>query len=242
VSSELHLTKADAGKPKSAIVPYGDSGEIRPCWNEIGVYGNGQCEELLKFVHCRNCPVYSKAGSSLLNRALPEGYRHAWTAHYAQKKTLGKQARISVLVFRISQEWLALPTQAFQEVAERRLIHSLPHRRQAIVLGLANVRGELVTCVSLGRALGVENVAPRPTLRTMYDRLLVARWDGQRLAFPVDEVFGIHRFDLAQLKPAPAVVSKSTQTFSRGILQWQQHTIGFLNAELLFSFLNRNLT
>jgi chemotaxis-related protein WspD len=242
VSPELPQTKSEAVKPESAVLPNDDSGEIRACWNEIGVYGNGHCEELSKFVHCRNCPIYSKAGSRLLDRALPEGYRHAWTAHYAQKKALGKQARMSVLVFRISNEWLALPTQAFQEVAELRLIHSLPHRRQAIVLGLANVRGELVICVSLGRALGVENVAPRPNLRTMYDRLLVARWDGQRLAFPVDEVYGIHRFDLGQVKPAPAVVSKSTQTYSRGVLQWQQHTVGFLDAELLFSFLNRSLS
>jgi len=172
---------------------------------------------------------------------LPDGYRRAWTLHYAQKKATSKPARISALIFRLQNEWLALPTQAFQEVAERRLIHSLPHRRQVIVLGLANVRGELVICVSLGRALGVENVATRPNLRTMYNRLLVARWEGQRLAFPVDEVHGIHRFDLGQLKPPPAVLSKSAHTYSRGVLQWQQQTVGFLNAESLFSFLNRSL-
>src|SRR2546422_1979826 len=37
------------------------------------------------------------------------------------------------------------------EVAERRVIHSLPHRRTGIVLGVVNVRGELLVCVSLGR-------------------------------------------------------------------------------------------
>ena len=36
-----------------------------------------------------------------------------------------------------------------------RLIHSLPHRRQGIVLGLVNVRGELLICVSLARLLGI---------------------------------------------------------------------------------------
>jgi chemotaxis-related protein WspD len=238
LNADLSQTHSETG---IAVSPPLVSGEIQACWNEIGVYGNGSCEELSKFVHCRNCPKYSRAGARLLDRALPDGYRRAWTAHYAEKKAVGKPARISVLIFRLSNEWLALPTQAFQEVAERRLIHSLPHRRQAIVLGLANVRGELVICVSLGRALGVENVTIRPNLRTMYDRLLVARWDGQRLAFPVDEVYGIHRFDLGQLKPPPVVVSKSAQTYSRGVLQWQQQTVGFLNAELLFSYLNRSL-
>jgi len=216
-------------------------GEIDACWNSIGVYGDSSCGELPKFVHCRNCPVHSKAGVQLLDRALPAGYRQNWTAHYAQDKMRAKTARISVLLFRLSTEWLALPTHAFQEVAERRLIHSLPHRRQAIVLGLANVRGELVICVSLGRAVGVENTATRPNLRTIYDRLLVARWDGQRIAFPVDEVHGIHRFEQQHLKPPPATVSKSPQTYSRGVFQWQQHAVGFLDAELLFSSLNRSL-
>lgn len=240
MSAELPETKKD-GKAEPAISPNPVSEEVHACWNDIGVYGNGTCEELPEFVHCRNCPKYSKAGVRLLDRALPDGYRRAWTLHYAQKKATSKPARISALIFRLQNEWLALPTQAFQEVAERRLIHSLPHRRQVIVLGLANVRGELVICVSLGRALGVENVATRPNLRTMYNRLLVARWEGQRLAFPVDEVHGIHRFDLGQLKPPPAVLSKSAHTYSRGVLQWQQQTVGFLNAESLFSFLNRSL-
>ena len=216
--------------------------EIHACWNKIGVYGNGSCGELTQFIHCRNCPVYSHAGALLLNRALPPGYRREWTEHFALEKTRGAAAKNSALLFRLSNEWLALPTQAFQEVAERRLIHSLPHRRQAIVLGLANIRGELVICISLGRVLGVEKGSARQTRRTTYDRLLVADWNGQRLAFPVDEVHGIHRFEAHQLKQPPETVSKSRETYSRGILLWQQRTIGFLDAELLFSALNRSLT
>ena len=76
----------------------------------------------------------------------------------------------------------------------------------------------------------------------IYERLLVANWDGQRLAFPVDEVYGIHRFEPQQLKQPPATVSKSRGTYARGILNWQQRAIGFLDAELLFSTLNRSLS
>ena len=223
-------------------LPNTTAGEIYTCWNEIGVYGNSSCTELPQFVHCRNCPVYSHAGTQLLNRELPAGYRREWTEHFAREKRVVKPGKISALLFRLSGEWLALPTQAFQEVAERRLIHSLPHRRQATVLGLANVRGELVICVSLSRVLGVQEVSSRQSQRMIYDRLLVANWDGQRLAFPVEEVYGIHRFEPEQLKPAPATVSKSSGTFARGILHWQQRAIGFLDAELLFSTLNRNLS
>jgi chemotaxis-related protein WspD len=222
--------------------PAGPAAESDACWSRIGVYGNGSCAELREFVHCRNCPVYSRAGVQLLNRALPPEYRREWTEYYAAEKKAGAPGKISALLFRIDNEWLALPTRTFEEVAERRHIHSLPHRRQGMVLGLANVRGELVVCVALGRMLGIEKSARRRTPRAIYDRLLVAKWDGQRLAFPVDEVHGIGRFEPHQLKPAPATVALSSQTCSRGILQWQGRTVGYLDAEVLFSTLNRSLT
>ena len=211
------------------------------CWNRIGVYGNSTCGELPRFVHCRNCPVYSLAGAQLLNRDLPPDYRREWTEHFARQKRVGTPGKVSVLIFRISLEWLALPTQAFQEVAQHRLIHSLPHRRQGIVLGLANVRGELVVCVSLGRLLGIEPVTSRPALRTIYDRLLVGNWEGQRLAFPVEEVYGIHRFEPQQSQPPPVTVSQAGATYSRGILPWRQHAVGLLDPEALFATLNRSL-
>lgn len=236
--AELQVTPSGTSESGSIA----EREQVYACWNEIGVYGKGNCEELAKFIHCRNCPVYSHGAVQLLNRAPPAGYRKEWTEHFSQHKQLGAPGRISALLFRISHEWLALPTQAFQEVVERRPIHSLPHRRQGIVLGLANVRGELVICVSLGRCLGVEQTSAHPVGRTVYDRLLVINWNAQRLAFPVDEVHGIHRFEPHQLKAAPATVTMATGTYSRGVLSWNQHSVGYLDAELLFAHLNRNLT
>ena len=98
----------------------------------------------------------------MLDRPLLPEYRREWTEHFAQPKQLAAPARASALVFRINAEWLALPTQAFQEVAERRPVHSLPHRRQGIVLGLVNIRGELLICVSLGHLLGLERTPLGP--------------------------------------------------------------------------------
>ena len=121
------------------------------CWNGIGVYGDGSCAELKKFIHCRNCGVFSAAAHRLLDRPLPEAYRQEWTRHFAQIEKVQPPARKSAVVFRLKAEWLALPTHAFQEVGERRPIHSLPHRRDGIVLGLVNVRGELLVCVALDR-------------------------------------------------------------------------------------------
>lgn len=212
------------------------------CWNEAGVYGTGSCPELSRLVHCRNCPVYSAAGAELLNRPLPPGYRREWTEHFAIEKKTGEPAKTSGVIFRLRTEWLALPTQAFQEVAERRPIHSLPHRRRGLVLGLANIRGELLICVSVGCLLGLEPAGLLPAARAVYHRLLVINWEGNRLAFPVDEVHGPHRFHVQELKAPPATLAKANPSFTRGVFHWGERAVGLLDAELLFTTLNRSLT
>src|SRR5437763_8151703 len=113
--------------------------DVQNCWSRIGVQGDSSCPELSKFIHCRNCPIYSNAGVQLLNRPLPAEYRRERTEHFSRKKHAAAPARISAVLFRIESEWLGLPTQAFQEVAECRRIHSLPHRGTGLVLGLVNV-------------------------------------------------------------------------------------------------------
>jgi len=242
LSAEADSSAAIPGVASPLPAALSSEDNIYACWNEIGVYGNGKCGELQKFIHCRNCPVYSTAGVQLLNRQLTSEYRRERTEHFAQEKKLAVPGKISAVLFRISNEWLALATQAFQEIAERRLVHSLPHRRQGIVLGLVNIRGELLICVSLGRLLGLERIAPRETQRKAHDRLMVVSWEAHRLAFPVDEVHGIHRFQPAELKAPPATVAKSNPTWTEGVLTWRDRSVGFLDADTLFASLNRSLT
>lgn len=134
-----------------------------------------------------------------------------------------------------------MPTQAFQEVAERRSMHTLPHRRRGVVLGIVNVRGELLICASLGKLLGLETTGMIQRQIAVFDRLLVAEWCGQRFAFPVDEVFGVHRFHSADLRESPATVAHSTMNCATGVFPWRNFTVGFLDPESLFAALNRNL-
>jgi chemotaxis-related protein WspD len=232
---------ARAGAPATPPLAFGQPVEVYACWNEIGVHGSGTCAELQKFIRCENCPVYASAGARLLDRTSPPEYRREQKEYIARRKQLPAQRRHSAVIFRLNVEWFALPTEAFQEVSERRPVHSLPHRRRGMVVGLVNTRGELLVCVSLGHLLGLANVPPIETLRTLHQRLLVADWGGSRIVFPVDEVCGIHRFDMQQLQEPPATLAKSNQTFTRGILHWEGRTVGFLDPNALFSALDRSL-
>lgn len=232
---------ARSGNAVQTIGRQPEGEQSRACWNEVGVYGNQQCTELLKFTHCRNCPVYSSAGIQLLNRPLPPDYRREWSEHFSQRKKLLAHTNASAVLFRLGVEWFALPTAVLQEVAERRRIHSLPHRRQGIVLGLANVRGELLICVSLGHLLGLERLPSRELLRTSHDRLLVVQREGARLVFPVDEITGTHRFNLQELVPVPATIAKSSGSYTKGLLYWKERPVGYLEPQLLFAAVNRSL-
>lgn len=235
-TSELTTGRERAGADQSANLP-----EIQTCWQTIGVYGSSQCEELRQFIHCRNCPVYSAAARRLLDRPMPAEYRREWTLHFAKKEITARPAKTSAVIFRINTEWLALPAQAFQEIAERRSIHSLPHRRLGIVAGLVNIRGELLICASLGRLLGLENAAPNRSIRKQAERLLVAQWQGNRFVFPVDEVHGIHRFESPELRPPPATVARASASYTQGIFFWKDRPVGYLETGPLFSALNRSL-
>lgn len=215
---------------------------VRDCWNQIGVNGNQTCRELPRYIHCHHCPVYSAAAVRLLDRPFNVEDRRAWTEHYGRETRLSTPAKVSVLLFRIGAEWLALPTAAFQEIAERRVLHSLPHRRLDIVLGLVNVRGELLICASLARLLGLETGPSAKRLRAVFDRLLVADWDGQRFVFPVDEVHGVHRFHQSDLREPPATVARSGFNCAMGIFPWRNFAVGLLDADAVFAALNRNLS
>jgi chemotaxis-related protein WspD len=215
--------------------------EIVDCWKTIGNEGDGTCPDLQSIVHCRNCAAYAGAGARLLDRPMPADYRRERTEHFAaRRRTAG--GRISALAFRIGTAWLCLATTVLQEVAECRAIHSIPHRRNRSILGLVNVRGELLLCVSVGWLLGLVPGDGIREPRGNSRRLLVVAWEGKRLAFPADEVHGIIRFQREQVSDPPSTVGKGSRTFTQGMLSWEGRTIAILNAGLLLSTLNQSLS
>ena len=220
----------------------GPTSSVASCWNTIGVWGDCSCPELQVHVHCRNCPVYSDAAAALLARPVPAEFAIDRARDFEASKAVDERETQSVVVFRLGPEWFALPTSVVAEVAERRVIHSVPHRR-GIVLGVVNVRGELLLCVSLGRLLGLEPVSePLPGVsRTDHGRLLVVRRDGVRAVLPADEVGGVQRFHPRELKEVPTTVSKAATAHSRAVLSWSGHLVGLLDDHLLFRTLHRSV-
>jgi chemotaxis-related protein WspD len=217
---------------------------IIDCWNKIGVYGDASCPELEKYTHCRNCPTYTAAAAELLDRNLPANHLDDWTRQVAQKKPAMEDETQSVVVFRLGPEWLALPTTVFKEIVSIRPIHSLPHRTNEIVLGLANIRGELVVCISLHQILR-PNKTTEPTKespRATNPRMLFMHHEGRCAVCPVDEVFGVQRLSPRELMAPPATLVKAPTAYTKAVLSWHKETVGLLDEHLLFQTVNRGLT
>lgn len=213
------------------------------CWNRIGIRGDGSCPELGQYIHCRNCPVHAAAAVALLELAPPDEYRAAWTDQFARPQPAAGGASHSVVIFRVEAEWLALPPSVVGEITALGPIHSLPHRRPDVVLGVTNIRGELTACVSLGRILGLEaSAAPLlPTPGGGRARFLVIRRNGLRVVCPVQDVHGTHRFDEGDLTSLPATLSKAPTSYSRSLLSWKGRSVGLLDDERLSAVVRRSL-
>lgn len=212
------------------------------CWNRIGVRGDASCPELVRYVHCRNCPVHAQAAAVLLGGTPPPGYLAAWTRHVAEPKPPEEPDSRSAFLFRLGAEWFALPASVLVEVAEPRPLHSLPHRRGGMVLGLANIRGELLVCVSLAHLLKLDT-GQGGAGKVQHDvaRLLVAVRESCRVAFPADEVHGIVRYHPRQLQALPGTLSKAVTPYATALLPWREQRVGCLDAALLFHTLSRSL-
>jgi chemotaxis-related protein WspD len=227
-----------SAQPDSARQPE-QAGARAECWNLTGVSGDATCADLAVVGHCHNCELYSSAGSHALERAIPPGYRVERTRYYADKRSPSAGSRLSIAVFRVGVEWLALPTQVFQEVVEPRLIHSVPHRGEGVLLGLVNIRGELALCGSLARLLGLAPASPGERVHSANHRLLVMRWEGKRVAFPADEVHGVCRVHPDEVTRPPETIARATLSFTQGVVPWQGRMVGLLDPEALFTAFNR---
>src|SRR5262245_31297162 len=200
------------------VVPAKDA-----CWNRIGVWGDRTCPELVPHVHCHNCPVYTTAGRRFLDAPSPAGYLDEWTDRLASPIEETAADQYGVLIFRLADEWLALPVRALVEVTPIRPVHRIPHRG-GLLAGMVNIRGELHLCVRLDHLLGIgrpEKEMEEPLQGQPVPRLLVVRREDVRWVFAVDEVDQVYRLSEVQTTAVPATLARYSGRLARGVFSWQ---------------------
>lgn len=217
------------------------------CWQEIGIYGDRSCEQLEKHLHCRDCPVYQNAGWKLLDHQAPQGYLAEWTERLEQPQDPGLSCGRPMIMFRVGHEWLVLAVQPISEIANVRPIHTIPHRSNQILLGLANIRGELPLCISMHRLLHsadpdneqklarVSRLIAEENLEenASFGRLLVVRLQNGIWALWVDEVHSVVRVETEKIEPIPSTLKRNTQSILAGVYSLDGKSIGIIDEDKL---------
>ncbi|HYK88348.1 MAG TPA: chemotaxis protein CheW [Acidobacteriota bacterium] len=161
-----------------------------------------------------------------------------WADFLAQDRGVHSEGKASAVLFRLGPEWLALSVQRFKEVTPIRVIHRLPHQKNGTLLGLVNIRGEIHLCASLKDVLGIGDVE-EPSHRAVSRMVLVGK-ERDQWVVPVDEIYGIHRYNQSELRKVPVTVAKAAVKFTCGMLSWEGKSVGLLDDELLFYALRRS--
>lgn len=208
---------------------------VDDCWNRIGIYGDRSCERLPAHVHCHNCERYGAAAVELLDRyALVREQTH-------QQTPIPAASGIGHIVFRLGEQWLALPSALLNEVSLVRPIHSVPHQRHRALLGVSNVRGTLVACLSLAHILAINDQTASVNKGRVVPRMLVLNAADGPLVVPVDEVAGIEPLPVNQALAAQGLDDAGLGRFADKVLAWSGRSVTLLDAERLLNALVRVL-
>ena len=216
------------------LIPTQSAARIDDCWNRIGVRGDKSCERLVEHVHCRNCEVHAAAVIHLLERyaAMQDDVEPVVDEPLVE--------RCSLLLFRVAEEWLAIATRSLVEVVAQLPVHSLPHQRSRSLLGVANVRGTLVACLSLAELLGIPAGTAQASGQRVIARMLILTGQGGPVVVPVDEVEGTHAIARHTVQLAVRDGGLAVSQFSCGVFQWQGRSITQLDDELLRQAMSRS--
>ena len=216
------------------------SNKISPsanCWSKIGVWSTVEekCSQLADYVHCRNCPVFTNIGHSVFEKSAPSGYLSEWRKDIAAKAIKDDENRNSVLVFRVSNEWFALPAKVLNEVANEREIHRIPRNLNRYISGIVNINGEIKICYSLNTLLDLNAVIEHDNDENKHipRRLIVVEFAEIDYVFLVDEVIGLHWYSDSDVVPVPATLEAENSLLLLGSINQFGHQVAIFDVKEL---------
>jgi len=207
------------------------------------------------------------AAEAFFNRAPPEGYLDEWRQVLETTPEGADSSGLSVLIFRLADEWFSLAAESLTEVTPLRKIHTVPHRSNSVFAGMVNVRGQLLLCCSLHGLLGLRQMDPQilklkktsgpkdddnQSIQPSDDaailapeRLLVTSLTTGRVTrrwtFPVNEVAGVHRIGNEELREVPSTLGKPGQRLSSALFSWNSRTVSLLDTNQIFEGIHEQI-
>lgn len=138
----------------------------------------------------------------------------------------GEEERLSLLMFRLGEEWYGVRLEDVREIHQECRIASLPCVPE-FVLGVVNIRGEIVSVTDLGRLMEAGQTGPR----ALRPPAIVLRNETSVTAAVVDEIGDIAEVPVESIEPVLSTVDKRRAEFVSGSVACETTVCGLLNVE-----------
>ncbi len=145
--------------------------------------------------------------------------------------------------FKIGDTWLGIPIVAVKEILTEIPVTPV-HRLDSYVVGLINVRGQVVTVLDLARKLGIEDTGDKEyhylILRTNQE-LMNLTVDGieetteDPVAFRVGEIGDVMEISEKMVAPPPPNLAQMDRAFLTSVAKLEDRLIGIMDLEKVLS-------
>ena len=138
---------------------------------------------------------------------------------------LEKDVQLQVVVFNLGEEIYAVPVTRVQEIVRLQPITIIP-RAPEYVLGMTNLRGQVIPVIDLVKRLGLGQVQ-----QTKASRIMVAELPGQMVGMMVDNVISVAQLPRSKIEPPPPVVRSVDSQFIEGLSHYQDNLLILLDLD-----------
>lgn len=105
------------------------------------------------------------------------------------------------------------------------------HNAPEYVMGIINLRGKIVTIMSLYKKLNIPSNGDSPD-----NRIIIVNDNDEYVGFLVDRISDVIEADRGKLMPAPATVNGTKGQYFEGIYHQDEITIAVLNLKEVLGF------
>lgn len=127
------------------------------------------------------------------------------------------------IIFHVGPEEYGMDVQVVTAIEPMMEIVPVPNA-PVCVLGLMNLRGEVIPVYSLRKRFGMEEQN-----NPAKNKLIVVTYDGKALAFKVDEVLEMCDFDEDKITDTPVIAKTAKTAYVRGVANKQGKLVLLLN-------------
>lgn len=127
------------------------------------------------------------------------------------------------IIFHVGEEEYGFDVQMVTAIEPMMDIVPVPNA-PACVMGLMNLRGEVIPVYSLRKRFALEEYNDMAK-----NKLIVTRHDGKSLAFKVDEVLEMHDFEDSDISATPVIAKSAKTSYVRSVANKKGKLVLLLN-------------